>query len=162
MTITPANRARGQRMEHLFQHWLDRDGLPYFYLDQSMLTVPANMRGLIKRPDFAVGIPNIGLLAFDVKAKALLKDHFVVDVDEHRRLATFETCFHMVAWFVIFPPRHAPYAYLFRNRDLAGTTPVTLNGKSCLRYAIDDAIAVNHRDSELMPAILRASATRRR
>lgn len=157
MPITSANRARGQRIETLFQGWLNRDGLPYFYLDQSMFTVPANMRGLIKRPDFAVGIPNIGLIAFDVKAKALHKGDVLVDLDEHRRLATFETCFHMTVWFVVFPPRHAPYAYLFRNRDLAGSEPVTIKDKACLRYAVDDAVAVNHRDSELLPAIMRAN-----
>jgi hypothetical protein len=157
MPIKPADRARGQRIETLFKFWLDRDGLPYVYVDQSMFTVPANMRGLIKRPDFAVGIPNIGLIAFDVKAKALHKGQVLIDLDEHRKLLVFETCFHMVVWYAVFPPRHAPYAYLFRNRDLAGREPISLKGKPCLRFAVDDAVAVNHRDSELLPAIMRAN-----
>jgi len=161
MPIKTADRERGQRIERLFQAWLNRNGLPYFYLDQSMFTVPENMRGIIKRPDFAVGIPGIGALAFDVKSKTLHRGDVLVDLDEHKRLATFEMCFHMTVWFVVFPPRHAPYAYLFRNRDLIGQNPIDLKGKPCLRYAIDDAVAVNHRDSELLPAIMRANVLSR-
>lgn len=154
MPITPADRARGARMETLFRRWLDRDGVPYVYFDQSPLTVPDQLRGQIKRPDFAVGVPNIGTLAFDVKAKGMRDGDFIIDVDEYRRFAMFETCFNMVVWYAVFPPRRAPFCYLFRNRDLTAGVTFYLGGKPCLRFDEAKALRVDHSSTQLMRAIL--------
>lgn len=154
MAIKPSDRARGFRIEALFQDWLDRDGVPYFYFDQTVFTVPMQLRGLIKRPDFGVGVVNVGMMAFDVKAKRLSDGHFIIDLDEHKRLAMFETCFNVTAWYAIFPPRRAPYCYLFRNRDLSAAVTFFLNGKPCLRFAEEKAIMIDHTRTELMRAVL--------
>ena len=154
MAIKPSDRARGFRMEDLFQAWLDRDGVPYFFFDQTVFTVPDQLRGLIKRPDFGVGVPNVGMLAFDVKAKGMRDGDFIIDVDEYQRLAMFESCFNMTVWYAAFPPRRAPYCYLFRNRDLATGVTYYLNGKPCLRFAESKALKVDHSKTELMRAVL--------
>ena len=45
------------------------------------------MHGKIKRPDFLVGIPTIGTIAVDVKAKRVYADSIIIDAEEHRTLA---------------------------------------------------------------------------
>jgi hypothetical protein len=159
--IRPADRARGQRMEQLFQAWLDRDGLPYFYFNQTPLTVPAAFKGRLKRPDFAVGLPGVGTIAFDVKAKRLSQDHFIIDVDEQARLAAFEEAFDMVVWYAIFPPREAPYCFLFRNRDILPVTTYAA-GKPVLLMPCSRALYVDYSREELMPAVLGYGANRSR
>lgn len=54
-----------------FAAWLDHSGVPSAYVEQSPFTVPAGLKGRIKRPDYLVGVPHAGLLGFDVKAKSL-------------------------------------------------------------------------------------------
>ena len=80
---SPADRAKGEAAEHAFAHWLDASVLPHLYVEQSPLTVPAPLRGQIKRPDYLVGIPGVGLVAFDVKAKTVYeREGLIFDLDE--------------------------------------------------------------------------------
>jgi hypothetical protein len=66
--IDPADAAKGAAAERAFQAWLDGSVLPHMYVEQSPRTVPVPLRGQIKRPDYLLGIPGVGLVAFDVKA----------------------------------------------------------------------------------------------
>ena len=84
-------RAQGAAAEDRFRAWLDRCRLPHIYVEQSPLTFPETLHGKIKRPDFLVGIPTIGTIAVDVKAKRIYADTIIIDADEHRTLANFET-----------------------------------------------------------------------
>lgn len=88
------------------------------YVEQSPLTVPKGLRGEIKRPDFLVGVPTIGTLAFDVKAKSVYDGRLFIDADEHRRFQNFETFFNISVWYVCFPPGEPHTCHLFLNRDL--------------------------------------------
>lgn len=151
--INPADRARGQRMEALFQTILDRDGLAYFYLNQTPLTVPAGYRGRLKRPDFAVGIPAVGTIAFDVKAKRPVQEHFLIDTEEHARLAAFEEAFNMTVWYAVFPPKMAPICYLFRNRDVLPLTTWAA-GKPVLQMPLARCLVIDHRRDHLVAAVL--------
>ena len=63
-------RAQGQAAEDRFRAWLDRCRLAHLYIDQSPFTF-LDLHGKIKRPDFLVGIPTIGTIAVDVKAKRI-------------------------------------------------------------------------------------------
>ena len=70
MILTRAERRiQGAAAEDRFRAWLDRCHLPHIYVEQSPLTFPENLHGTIKRPDFLVGVPTIGTIAVDVKAK---------------------------------------------------------------------------------------------
>lgn len=151
MPIKPANRARGQRMEAMFKAWLDREGVPYFYFDQTPLTVPAKLRGLIKRPDFAVGLGAAGTLALDVKALSIVDDHFLISGYEHTRLGMFENYFNIPVWFAIFPPRQAPYCYFFRNVDLNVANTVANDDGLFLRFPVSMAIKVDHTKNYFQP-----------
>jgi hypothetical protein len=90
--LTPQQRrAQGQAAEVQFRAWLDRCTLPHIFVEQSPLTLPASLKGEIKRPDFLVGIPTIGTIAVDVKAKSVYDDAIIIDTYEHRTLSNFET-----------------------------------------------------------------------
>lgn len=113
-------RAQGQAAEDRFRAWLDRCTLPHIYVEQSPLTLPQALKGAIKRPDFLVGIPSIGTIAVDVKAKSIYNDTIIIDASEHRTLLNFETFFTMSVWFACFPPHEPHTCLLVLNRTLAG------------------------------------------
>ena len=75
--IDPADKAKGDRAELRFRRWLDADVLPHLYIDQTPMSVPAPMRGQIKRPDYIVGVPGVGAVAFDVISKSRGKPSFI-------------------------------------------------------------------------------------
>jgi Holliday junction resolvase len=97
--IDPAAAAKGVAAERAFQAWLDSSVLPHMYVEQSRLTVPAPLRGQIKRPDYLVGIPGVGLVAFDVKAKTVYQGKILFDVAEVQKLRTFARLFHLTVYF---------------------------------------------------------------
>jgi hypothetical protein len=135
MTVSKEQRrAQGQAAETRFRAWLDRCHLPHLYVEQSPLTLPATLKGEIKRPDFLIGIPAIGTIAVDVKAKSVYDDTIIIDAYEHRTLMNFETFFSMSVWFACFPPNEPHACHLVLNRNLAGLTVTRMKG--------EDAIAV--------------------
>jgi hypothetical protein len=113
-------RAQGAAAEDRFRAWLDRCRLPHIYVEQSPLTFPDSLHGKIKRPDFLVGIPTIGTIAVDVKAKRIYGETIIIDADEHRTLANFETYFNISVWFACFPPGEPHVCHLVSNRNLVG------------------------------------------
>ncbi|OPH84406.1 hypothetical protein B2M20_02340 [Nitrobacter vulgaris] len=80
--IAPADITKGAQAESAFRKWLDAAVLPHIYVEQSPLTVPEPLREQIKRPDYIVGIPGVGMVAFDVKAKTIYPEGLIFDLDE--------------------------------------------------------------------------------
>lgn len=129
------------------------------YVEQSPLTVPKGLRGDIKRPDFLVGIPTIGTLAFDVRAKSIYDERILVDAYEHRTFQNFETFFNMTVWFVCFPPDEPHACHLFLNRDLNRSTVVGRCGKSACAMPLKDTITADAR-RDFMAVLLSAISLR--
>jgi hypothetical protein len=125
-------KAQGQAAEDRFRSWLDRCCLPHIYVEQSPFTIPDPLRGEIKRPDFLVGIPSIGTIAVDVKAKRVYRDALIINAYEHRTLLNFETFFNTSVWFVCFPPDEPHTCHLFLNRSLAGLERTSLKGETVI------------------------------
>ncbi|MBN9007141.1 MAG: hypothetical protein J0H40_17215 [Rhizobiales bacterium] len=88
----------------LRRRWLDAAVLPHIYVEQSPLTVPVPLRGQIKRPDYIVGIPGVGMVAFDVKAKTIYPEGLIFEVDEVRKLRSFARLFHCTVYFACLNP----------------------------------------------------------
>ena len=133
MILTKAERrARGAAAEDRFRAWLDRCCLAHIYVDQAPLTLPQSLRGEIKRPDFLVGIPSIGTIGVDVKAKRVYADTLLIDAYEHRTLLNFETFFNISVWFACFPPDDPHTCHLFLNRSLAGLSQSAPKGKPAI------------------------------
>lgn len=149
-------RAQGQAAEDRFRAWLDRCKLPHIYVEQSPLTLPASLKGEIKRPDFLVGIPSIGTVAVDVKAKRIYDDALIIDAYEHRTLLNFETFFNLSVWFACFPPDEPHTCHLILNRSLAGLPVMSAKGKAALAVPLTlGRVADDRRDfmAALMGAI---------
>lgn len=152
-------KAQGQAAEDRFRLWLDRCHLPHLYIEQSPFTFPAHLKGAIKRPDFLVGIPTIGTLAVDVKAKTVYDDAILIDADEHRTFAAFETFFNMSVWFACFPPDEPHTGYLFLNRHLTRLPVSTLKGKPAIAVPLRMTKPVDER-RDFMAVLLSAISLR--
>lgn len=156
MSLTrPQRQALGQAAEDRFRTWLDRCHLPHIYVEQSPITIPQHLRGEIKRPDFLVGVPTIGTLAVDVKAKHIYQDTILIDVYEHRTLMAFETFFNISVWFACFPLGPAHSCHLFLNRNLSGLEVSTIKGKSVVAVPLRLTKPADER-RDFMAAVLAA------
>lgn len=150
---------QGHQAEDRFRAWLDRCHLPHIYIEQSPFTFPAHLKGAIKRPDFLVGVPTIGTLAVDVKAKTVYDNTILIDAFEHRTLAAFETFFNLSVWFACFPPDAPHTGYLFLNRDLARLPATTVKGTPAIAVPLRLTRAVDER-RDFMAALLGAISLR--
>jgi hypothetical protein len=138
---SPADRAKGEAAEHAFAHWLDASVLPHLYVEQSPLTVPAPLRGQIKRPDYLVGIPGVGLVAFDVKAKTVYeREGLIFDLDEVRKLRAFARLFHLTVYFACLDPQGGPDGFWVRLDQLDAIPAVRRAGKLTLALPCDRAM----------------------
>jgi hypothetical protein len=151
--------AQGSAAECRFRAWLDRCHLPHIYVEQSPLTFPDTLHGKIKRPDFLVGIPTIGTIAVDVKAKRVYADTIIIDADEHRTLANFETYFNTSVWFACFPPDEAHVCHLILNRELSRLPVTTTKGKPVIAVPLRATKPVDER-RDFMAAVLGAISLR--
>ena len=160
MTLTrPERKAQGQAAEDRFREWLDRCCLPHIYVEQSPFTIPQPLRGEIKRPDFLVGVPTIGTIAVDVKAKRVYHDALIIDAYEHRTLLNFETFFNISVWFACFPPDEPHSCHLFQNRSLARLTTSTVNGEAVIAVPLKMTKPADER-RDFMAALMGAISLR--
>lgn len=160
MTLTRSERqVQGQAAEDRFRGWLDRCCLPHIYVEQSPFTIPEPLRGEIKRPDFLVGVPTIGTIAVDVKAKRIYRDTLIIDVYEHRTLLNFETYFNTSVWFACFPPDDVHTCHLFLNRNLTGLSRTTLKGETVVAVPLRQTRPADDR-RDFMAAVLGAISLR--
>ena len=160
--VRPSPKERvvqGQQAETRFRGWLDRCILPHMYVEQSPLTVPKGLRGEIKRPDFLVGVPTIGTLAFDVKAKSVYDDRIFIDADEHRMFRNFETFFNISVWYVCFPPTEPTTCHLFLNRDLVPQASGVCRRQLALAMPLKETVTADTR-RDFMGALLSAISLR--
>jgi Holliday junction resolvase len=97
--LSAALKAKGEQAEASFRAWLNQSGVAFLYIEQSPLNVPDKLRGKIKRPDYLVGIPHAGMMAFDVKAKSAYDDLLIFDPAEVDKLARFAGYFHLTVYF---------------------------------------------------------------
>lgn len=160
MRLERQDRLRqGQAAEDRFRAWLDRCHLPHIFVEQSPMTIPQHLRGKIKRPDFLVGIPTIGTLAVDVKAKRIYQGAILIDAYEHRTLLNFEMFFNISVWFACFPPDEPHTCHLFMNRSLAGIETQTINGTAVIQVPLRQTKPVDER-RDFMAAVLGAISLR--
>lgn len=155
---SPADRAKGAAAERAFAAWLDDSVLPHLYVEQSPLTMPAPLRGAIKRPDYLVGIPGVGLVAFDVKAKTIYdREGLIFDVAEVQKLRNFARSFHLTLYFACLDPSGGPQGYWVRLDQLDSVPAVRRNGVLTLALPCDQAQAVSL-DEPFYSAFVRAVA----
>lgn len=154
MTKRKERLERGRDAEILFRDWLNASGLAYIATDQTPLTVPKRLRGDIKRPDFLVGLPTIGTIAFEVKSKTVYGDCLVFDTEERRRLLNFQRCFNITVWFACFDPDDPRICRLFLNDflfdDIRGDKRLD---RDCVHLPICDTYQIDICTKTLFDAI---------
>jgi len=105
MVISQEAREKGIKAENKFQEWLESKKLPYLYVKQTLDSMPTLFKEQgIKRPDFFILIPNIGMIAVDVKCIKLTgknRDYYFNVYNEVFPLLHFEQNFRMPTWFAI-------------------------------------------------------------
>jgi len=97
--------------EKKFKEWLDRNSIPYWYIDQSLESFsPALRKFLSKRPDFMILLPNFGLIFVDVKDKPQAEKYekFFLYANEVDNYLSMQRTFNVPVWFVI---SHEKYHY---------------------------------------------------
>lgn len=122
-TLSPELKAKGEQAETEFREWLNRSGVAYMYVEQSPLNVPERLRGRIKRPDYLVGIPHAGILAFDVKAKSIYDGHFIFDLEEVEKLARFARLFNLTVYFACLDLERPDHHWWVPLADLQARAP---------------------------------------
>lgn len=145
--IDPKLTRRGANAERQFAAWLDASVLPHLYVEQSPMTVPAPLRGEIKRPDYLVGIPGVGMVAFDVKSKTVYeRDGLIFDLAEVQKLRTFSRLFHVTVYFACLDPDGGPEGYWVRLDQLDAVPAVRRGSVYTLACPLDQAMPVSLKD----------------
>lgn len=144
--IHPADQAKGEHGERRFQTWLDDSRVPHFYLDQTPLSVPEHLRGQLKRPDYMVGVPGIGQIAFDVKAKSLYNGHFIFEFSEIARMRNFARLFHITVYFACLDPEGSQASYWIRLDQFDNLMPVRQGSALVLKIPADAVLPVSMRE----------------
>ena len=116
--INPEHARRGAAAEADFKRWLDYSGVPYVYATQDIESVPEGFRGKLKRPDYLVGLPFVGNMAFDVKSKTIYEGCLLFDVDEVEKLTAFDDLFRISTFFACLDPSGGDRATWFRLPEL--------------------------------------------
>ena len=135
-------KTKGEQAEAAFRAWLNRSGVAFLYIEQSPLNVPDKLRGKIKRPDYLVGIPYAGCMAFDVKAKSAYDEKLIFEIGEVDKLTRYGAHFHISVYFVCLDLEEPERFYWVPLRDLL-TRPPEWRGKvRVLTYPVAEAFAV--------------------
>ena len=141
--LPAALKAKGEEAEASFRAWLNQSGVAFLYVEQSPLNVPDRLRGKIKRPDYLVGIPHAGMMAFDVKAKSTYDERLLFEVGEVDKLACFEAFFHMTVNFACLDLDEPGHFYWVPLRALIGR-PIEPRGRArVMAIPIADALKVD-------------------
>lgn len=142
-SIAPAYAAKGAAAELAFRKWLDAAVLPHIYVEQSPLTVPVPLRGQIKRLDYIVGIPGVGMVAFDVKAKTIYPEGLIFDLAEVRKLRTFARLFHLTVYFACLDPEGGQDGFWVRLDQLDEVPAIRRHKTLTLTLPTSQALAVS-------------------
>jgi hypothetical protein len=143
--IKPEHVSRGASAEEAFQAWLDESRLPYVYATQTRASVPAHFRKALKRPDYLVGLPFVGTIAFDVKSKTLYGDVFIFDVSEVYALDTFGELFNIPTFFACLDTSGSPDAVWFRVASLYTNPPKQIGRRQVVVASVQDGLLVDMR-----------------
>lgn len=152
-TLPQELKAKGEKAEADFRAWLNHSSVAYMYVEQSPLTVPEGLRGRIKRPDYIVGIPHAGSLAFDVKAKTVYDGELIFDLEEVQKLGLFGRFFNMTVYFACLDLVREDRHWWVPLHELQLREPERRGKRRVVTMPIDDAFEV-HLDQPFLDAVM--------
>ncbi|MEK7558378.1 MAG: hypothetical protein AAB507_00965, partial [Patescibacteria group bacterium] len=82
MSSKQENEEKSKDVESKFQQWLDKNDIPYWYIQQDISTFsPALKKYMTKRPDFMILIPHVGFVLVDAEYKSPAEKYEVFQID---------------------------------------------------------------------------------
>lgn len=144
--INPEFAKRGAAAEADFKRWLDYSGVPYVYATQDIESVPEGFRGRLKRPDYLVGLPFVGNMAFDVKSKTIYEGCLLFDVAEVEKLTAFDDLFRISTFFACLDPDGGDRATWFRLPELRHCQTRRMKGGAVYVAPLSAGITVDMRE----------------
>ena len=156
--LPAALKAKGEQAEADFRDWLNLSGVAFLYVEQSPLTVPQTLRGRIKRPDYLVGIPHAGSLAFDVKAKSLYDGQFLFDREEVQKLATFARLFNLAVYFACIDGEDGQRHWWVPLSELLHRPEERRGKRLVVTFPTAAALEVNHGRESFLDAVFNMNA----
>lgn len=142
-TFLPELKTEDEHAGTAFRNWLDRSGVAYMYGQQSPLTVPGRQRERFKRPDYLVGVPHAGMLAFDVKAKSSNDNYFTFELDEVRKAARFARVFNLTAYFACIDVEQPECHWWVELSALLTRVPEQHGEGSVVTFGVDEAYEID-------------------
>jgi len=109
MITQQEKNAKSEEVETKFQQWLDKNGIPYWYIQQDISTLsPALRRYMTKRPDFMILIPHVGFILVDAEYKlpAEKYEEFQIDTKETEQYCNLQNYFNLQVWYVFANERN--------------------------------------------------------
>lgn len=155
--LSPELKAKGDKAEADFRAWLNRSGVAFMYVEQSPLTVPEAMRGRIKRPDYLVGVPRTGTLAFDVKAKTLYEGRLIFDVAELEKQQRFARMFNLTTLLACLDLEQDGHLWWVELTELLARKPEWRGKRQVITMEVNKAYAVNTSELSFLGAVLQYS-----
>lgn len=131
--------------------------MAFLYVEQSPLNLPKSMQGKIKRPDYIVGIPYAGSMAFDVKAKSTYDDCLLFEVGEVDKLARYSAHFHVSVYFACLDLDQPDHFHWVALRDLIGRAPERRGKARVLAIPTTEAFEVEFVYRSSMPTCASAN-----
>ncbi len=95
----------GEKAEIEFRKWLDKNNIPYLYIQQDTKVFSAafwkDYSG--KRPDFLILIPSFGFIFVDVKDRKINTEYqtYPIDSVESTVYSSMQRKFNMHTWYVV-------------------------------------------------------------
>lgn len=105
MEIDEESKKKGSEAEIKFKEWLEKNNIPYLYLQQDTETLSFAFKKYFsgKRPDFLILIPNFGFIFVDVKYKKLNQEYktYPIDSEETKNYSSLQRKFGLNIWYTL-------------------------------------------------------------
>lgn len=95
---------KSKEVESKFQKWLDKNNIPYWYIQQDIFTFsPALKKYMTKRPDFMILIPHVGFILVDAEYKSPAEKYpaFYIDAAETEQYCNLQNYFNLQVWYAL-------------------------------------------------------------
>jgi len=103
--VNDEDKEKGNETEIRFKEWLDKNKIPYLYLQQDTQTLSLAFKKYFsgKRPDFLILIPNLGFIFVDTKYKKLNLEYktYPIDTEETKKYSSIQRKFNLNIWYVL-------------------------------------------------------------
>ena len=144
--------------EDAFRAWLSNSGVAFLTTDHPPISTPAALRGRIRQPDYLVGIPHTGTMAFHVHVPASGGSAFAIDALDVDQLAAFAAYFHVTVIIVCLDPGEPGRFHWIPLHALIGRTPETRGKMRVVDLPHAEAFQVQP-DEPFLQALMRFTQT---